>query len=1176
MKRMLINATQPEELRVALVDGQKLYDLDIESGAREQKKSNIYKGRITRIEPSLEAAFVDFGAERHGFLPLKEISREYFARDPGPGRINIKDVLREGQEIIVQVDKEERGNKGAALTTQVSLAGRYLVLMPNNPRAGGISRRIEGDERTELREAMKDVTVPDKMGVIVRTAGIGRSGQELQWDLDYLVQLWDAIQRAYGDVKAPALLLQESNVIIRAIRDYLRQDVGEVLIDTDAAYDEALGFVQQVMPHYQNKFKRYNDSVPLFNRYQIETQIESAFQREVKLPAGGSIVIDPTEALVSIDINSSRATKGTDIEDTAFNTNLEAADEIARQLRLRDMGGLVVIDFIDMLSNKHQREVETRLKKALEMDRARVQVGRISRFGLMEMSRQRLRPSLEETSGHVCPRCNGTGVIRDIQSTGLSILRLIEEEAAKENTGQVRAIVPVSVASFLLNEKRKLIDAIESRHGNRVVVLPNPNMDTPHFEVLRLRPDDTLVGEVSYEHRFDEVEPEYGIDTNIKETAKTQQAAVKGVSHAKPVEATEAPEPVTAVAAPVATATATASNPGMIEKVASFLSGLFGGDTSTETPTAKPVVTTTPTASGSSNTRRRTESSRNDERSDNNGRRRRNNTAGNTNSGDSRTDTDKPRSNRNDERNSRPRREERQTDTTDNTDGEQQNREVNRSRSRNRRRERPEDVADDTVSADKVSTETTSDNQEVSDNTTDNSSSNNRRRPRRDRSRGGNSEFRRETPKPGAEEGENQPVAATRRNADTASTTTDNSASETSSEDKSPRRSRRRRRSRNEDRPVADTATEVVAETATEIVAEEVATAEATETTATETVTASDNTTPESSTETVVAETKIDDSNTPETTEEPVTVAVADETVAKAETAQAPEEAEATEENRPRRRRRGRSRSNRDEQTESAPEATVTQETPDTEANVGVNAEAEVEVAVEVANKATAEDSSPATDTLAVETPDETTAATDASTTVAETIAETVAETVVVPTEVITAAVAESAEEVIETTEIVANVETVTVTEATEPTTATEAVETETAAAATEKQTAPNRRRRNRRPNYRAPNDPRNHANAEPQAVTEQQALDTTAPVETEQATAETPTPADDTTSDATKVKAPATAETVQADTEVAVHEADNEVTPEATATSHNQADSGTSGPEEADKETTADQKTPS
>jgi len=363
---MLINATQPEELRVALVDGQKLYDLDIESGSREQKKSNVYKGKITRIEPSLEAAFVDFGAERHGFLPLKEIAREYFVKDPGPGRINIKDVLREGQEVIIQVDKEERGNKGAALTTQVSLAGRYLVLMPNNPRAGGISRRIEGDERTELREAMKGVTVPDKMGVIVRTAGIGRSAEELQADLNYLVHLWDAIKRASDERPAPCLLLQESNVIIRAIRDYLRQDVGEVLIDTDAAYEEALGFVQQVMPHYQNKFKRYTDAVPLFNRYQIESQIESAFQREVKLPSGGSIVIDPTEALVSIDINSARATKGADIEETALNTNLEAADEIARQLRLRDMGGLVVIDFIDMLSSKNQREVETRLKKALE------------------------------------------------------------------------------------------------------------------------------------------------------------------------------------------------------------------------------------------------------------------------------------------------------------------------------------------------------------------------------------------------------------------------------------------------------------------------------------------------------------------------------------------------------------------------------------------------------------------------------------------------------------------------------------------------------------------------------------------------------------------------------------------------------------------------------------------
>lgn len=564
MKRMLINATQPEELRVALVDGQKLYDLDIESGSREQKKSNIYKGKITRIEPSLEAAFVDFGAERHGFLPLKEINREYFVKDPGPGRINIKDVLKEGQEVIIQVDKEERGNKGAALTTQVSLAGRYLVLMPNNPRAGGISRRIEGDERTELREAMKGVEVPDKMGVIVRTAGIGRSSEELQADLDYLVRLWDAIQRAAEERSAPCLLLQESNVIIRAVRDYLRHDIGEVLIDTDEAYEEALSFVQQVMPSFQNKFKRYSDSIPLFNRYQIESQIESAFQREVKLPSGGSIVIDPTEALVSIDINSSRATKGADIEETALNTNLEAADEIARQLRLRDMGGLVVIDFIDMLSPKNQREVENRLKKALEMDRARIQVGRISRFGLMEMSRQRLRPSLEETSGHVCPRCNGTGVVRDIQSTGLSILRLIEEEAAKENTGEIRAIVPVSVATFLLNEKRNLIAAIEARHTSKVVVIPNPNMETPHYEVMRLRLDDSLIGEVSYEHKLEEDEVDYGMEAVTREVPKAQQAAVKSVPRPTPI---EAPAAATPAAAPAST--------GLLGRLTKVISSLF-------------------------------------------------------------------------------------------------------------------------------------------------------------------------------------------------------------------------------------------------------------------------------------------------------------------------------------------------------------------------------------------------------------------------------------------------------------------------------------------------------------------------------------------------------------------------------------------------------------------------
>ena len=559
MKRMLINATQTEELRVALVDGQRLYDLDIESGSREQKKSNIYKGKITRIEPSLEAAFVDFGADRHGFLPLKEISKSYFSKNPGSGRVNIKEVMREGQEVIVQVDKEERGNKGAALTTMVSLAGRYLVLMPNNARAGGISRRIEGDERTELREAMKGVTVPDDMGVIVRTAGIGRSSEELQWDLDYLMQLWQAIHGASERRNAPCLLLQESNVVIRAIRDYLRQDIGEVLIDNQAAYDEAIGFVQQVMPQYESKFKLYEDKVPLFNRYQIESQIETAFQREVKLPSGGSIVIDPTEALVSIDINSARATKGADIEETATTTNCEAAEEIARQLRLRDMGGLVVIDFIDMHSNRNQREVENRLKNALEMDRARVQVGRISRFGLMEMSRQRLRPSLGETSGHVCPRCSGTGIVRDLPSLSLSILRLIEEEAAKENTGQIRAEVPLNVGSFLLNEKREVIADIENRHNARVVVLPNPHMDTPHYEVTRLRPDDSLIGQASHEQNF-EPDMDFGLVVEAKEPAKTQDAAVKAVAAAR------APAP----------------QKSFFKKLSESFSGLFGSEEETE------------------------------------------------------------------------------------------------------------------------------------------------------------------------------------------------------------------------------------------------------------------------------------------------------------------------------------------------------------------------------------------------------------------------------------------------------------------------------------------------------------------------------------------------------------------------------------------------------------------
>ena len=530
MKRMLINATQSEELRVALVDGQRLYDLDIESGTREQKKANIYKGKITRIEPSLEAAFVDFGAERHGFLPLKEISREYFIKQVS-GRPNIKDVVREGQEVIVQVDKEERGNKGAALTTLISLAGRYLVLMPNNPRAGGISRRIEGDDRSQLRDAMRDVSIPTNMGVIVRTAGVGRSSEELQSDLDYLLQLWNSIFNASNERSAPFLLLQESNVVIRAIRDYLRKDIGEVLIDNEKVYSDAQTFVRQVMPkNYQNKIKFYDDSVPLFIRYQIESQIESAFQREVKLPSGGSIVIDPTEALVSIDINSSRATKGSDIEETALQTNLEAAEEIARQLRLRDIGGLVVIDFIDMYHTKNQREVEAKVKEALEMDRARVQVGRISRFGLLEMSRQRLRPSLGETSGVVCPRCNGQGIIRDVESLSLSILRLIEEEGLKDNTAQVRAIVPLSVATFLVNEKRRVMTAIESEHSIKIVVIPNPNMETPQYEVLRLRADDTEVAsrESSYEVSTSEVE-NYAEMPTTRVVAK-EEAAVKSVT----------------------------------------------------------------------------------------------------------------------------------------------------------------------------------------------------------------------------------------------------------------------------------------------------------------------------------------------------------------------------------------------------------------------------------------------------------------------------------------------------------------------------------------------------------------------------------------------------------------------------------------------------------------------
>lgn len=485
---MLINATQKEELRVALVDGQRLFDLDIESPGHESKKANIYKGKITRIEPSLEAAFVDYGADRHGFLPLKEIAKEYFPQGyTYQGRPNIKDVLKEGQEVIVQVEKEERGNKGAALTTFISLAGSYLVLMPNNPRAGGISRRIEGDERTQLKAALSTLELPQGMGLIVRTAGVGKSAEELEWDLNVLLNHWEAVKHASESNHAPFLIHQESNVIVRAIRDYLRRDIGEILIDSPTIFDRARQHIQLIRPDFLSRVKLYEGDVPLFSHYQIESQIESAFEREVRLPSGGSIVIDPTEALTSIDINSARATKGGDIEETALNTNLEAADEIARQLRLRDLGGLVVIDFIDMTPVRHQREVENRMREAVRMDRARVQIGRISRFGLLEMSRQRLSPSLAEASHHICPRCTGTGVVRDNESLALSVLRLIEEESLKDNTTQVLAVVPVSIASYLLNEKRRSVQHIEKFHSVRVIIVPNSDMETPHFEVVRIR-----------------------------------------------------------------------------------------------------------------------------------------------------------------------------------------------------------------------------------------------------------------------------------------------------------------------------------------------------------------------------------------------------------------------------------------------------------------------------------------------------------------------------------------------------------------------------------------------------------------------------------------------------------------------------------------------------------------
>ena len=593
MKRMLINATQREELRVAIVDGQTLYDLDIEIPSREQKKANIYKGRITRVEQSLEACFVDYGAERHGFLPLKEIAREYFTQGLDPYKSNIRELVKEGQEVVVQVEKEERGNKGAALTTFISLAGRYMVLMPNNPKAGGVSRRIEGEDRQALKEALDHLTVPDDMGLIVRTAGMGRDAEELQWDLDYLLQLWKAISGAAQAQKAPFLIYQESKLFIRALRDYLRSDIGEILVDEESLYQDARDFMQQVMPNALRKLKLYKDDTPLFSRYQIETQIESAFDRSVRLPSGGSIVIDQTEALTAIDINSSKATKGGDIEETAFNTNLEAATEIARQLRIRDAGGLIVIDFIDMDSPKHQREVEERLKDAAKLDRARIQIGRISRFGLLEMSRQRLRPSLGEATQIVCPRCEGHGHIRSVDSLSLSTLRLIEEHAMKDNTGQVLVQAPQSVANFMLNEKRASVVEIELRNKVHVVIVADDKLDTPHIEIQRIREAD--MGEhskPSYERLTAQEEapmPKMG-----QMLGSSEQPAVSGivpsspapVREEEPVVAVPPPAPAAKRQPPVATAPVAKANSGFFSRL---FGGLFGGDSTAAAPAPAPA-----------------------------------------------------------------------------------------------------------------------------------------------------------------------------------------------------------------------------------------------------------------------------------------------------------------------------------------------------------------------------------------------------------------------------------------------------------------------------------------------------------------------------------------------------------------------------------------------------------
>lgn len=576
MKRMLFNATQAEELRVAIVDGQSLLDLDIETLGKEQRKGNIYKGIITRIEPSLEACFVDYGTDRHGFLPFKEISRSYFQNYEG-GRARIQDVLSEGVEVIVQVEKDERGNKGAALTTFISLAGRYLVLMPNNPRGGGVSRRIEGEDRQELKQAMSELDTPRGMSLIARTAGIGRSTEELQWDLNYLVQLWRAIEQAAQQHNKPYLLFMESSLLIRAIRDYFQPDIGEILIDSQEVYDQIREFMSYVMPAYISRLRHYTDHTPLFSRFQIEQQIESAFSREVALPSGGAIVIDHTEALVSIDVNSARATRGADIEDTAFKTNMEAAEEVARQMRVRDLGGLVVIDFIDMENSKNQRDVETTLREALKKDRARVQMAKLSRFGLMELSRQRLKPSLGESSHTICPRCAGTGSIRSIESTALHILRIIQEESMKDNTAEVRVQVPVDVATFLLNEKRAELFGLEERLDVCVLLIPNIHLENPHYSVTRVRTDNIEENTVPSYHQVQEPENIGELPFSIGQNKPVRpEAAVKGIHHTQPAPVIEK----------VVVEKDTA--PGMWKKLSGWLSNLFS---------AKPADPVSPSAS---------------------------------------------------------------------------------------------------------------------------------------------------------------------------------------------------------------------------------------------------------------------------------------------------------------------------------------------------------------------------------------------------------------------------------------------------------------------------------------------------------------------------------------------------------------------------------------------------